>query len=913
MKSSSPCWMFLVAIMTTMLRVAAKAHLRFLPSPLLAWLGGRRDRDAGEETWRSSEDGKSSKSRKEDAPAKKESRSGLSALKKSTPQLQWRGLINKFTPEKFDKLCEQLLSTLREQLVSARSAESPSAAASSGQFKQVLEDLLTLIFEASSRQHQYTEMYTDLTEKILSFVSKERPELDGKACVWEKCQHIFLTMVLKTPEIPTDLPEDEYMDRKAKTKEKMVGMVKLGGDLVSRGLVPCEGVMQWIHSLLSEKTQEVYCPGKEAMPQEEDGAQEKDMEQREVQLEVLCAILASMGSSLSDRNTWSEENRLVIEDVFMQLEQLSMDTAHLSLRIRCLIRDVLDLRMAHWKEKEGKLKPGMLHSRKKESDDEQGDGGQREETHEAKQWLDPQLLSSLQAVKHHLEVYDDKEAKFTRLTSLIKVYHIMKEKQIVIVANSSNVKQVLELIAESFKDLDCRSLDFSTPEQIRKKCIKSFESGDTSVLVLASEVSTRRDFDFGKPSPVLVNFDFPMTLQLYLYRIFKRADSTTHVYTFFSSHSDVRHTTSLVAAMEGAKQQVPAALQKLKDQVRSEGAGKREPGSRRTPKGGEPRQEVEEEAAPRGERGERVPPWKERRSGAPQGDGARDDRPPPSDHQWEDVWSRDEAGEGGRSGFRSGRSKPSGASWRDGRRDECRDEAGHGTPAAGARQGEEPQLRRRDTARRPEVAADQHDGEGWQKTRGANGRRAGGRGRDGGGEEKATDDSGPRAERPPWFEPNVAESHEPPRRQILLRSQSSPNEQPAGPRPEVGNPRTPTVGGSASSAVGTQGSSIRQRRHEPSADAQCGSADVRKEPRSRFMTDAPGEPSTPAEKEHRHPGHDRQREGGHPAGAGMGSRGSGGGGSEANPDRHTPSHGHRHHHGAGRAGDQQGGRREHLA
>merc|ERR1712079_699870 len=150
-------------------------------------------------------------------------------------------------------------------------------------------------------------------------------------------------MVLKTPEIPADLPEDEYVDRKAKIKEKMVGMVKFGGDLVSRGLVPCDGVMQWIHTLLSEKTQEVYAG------QKEETVHEKDMEQREVQLEVLCAILASMGSSLSDSNTWSDENRLVIEEVFMQLEQLSMDTANLSLRIRCLIRDILDLRMAQWK------------------------------------------------------------------------------------------------------------------------------------------------------------------------------------------------------------------------------------------------------------------------------------------------------------------------------------------------------------------------------------------------------------------------------------------------------------------------------------------------------------------------------------------------------------------------------------
>ncbi|CAJ1348522.1 unnamed protein product [Effrenium voratum] len=222
--------------------------------------------------------------------------------------------------------------------------------------------------------------------------------------------------VLKPPEISADLPEDEYMDKKAKIKEKMVGMVKFGGDLVGRGLVPAEGVMTWIHTLLSEKTEEVFAH------EGEDGAlvkeTDKDVEQREVQLEVLCAILASMGGSLSDPTVWNEENRLVIEDVFEQLEQLSVDDERLSLRIRCLIRDVLDLRMAQWKEKAGKLKPTALQRQKDE--DERLETNLRSEAPEfvpgskggalwtsdrlleGKPWMDAALLASLEVVEHHL-------------------------------------------------------------------------------------------------------------------------------------------------------------------------------------------------------------------------------------------------------------------------------------------------------------------------------------------------------------------------------------------------------------------------------------------------------------------------------------------------------------------------------
>jgi len=450
-----------------------------------------------------------------------------------------------------------------------------------GEFKQVLEDLLALIFEASSRQHQYTEMYTDLCQKLMDFVGKQRPDFDSRCCVWAKCQGIFETMVLAAPDIPSDIPEDEYVDRKAKRKEKMVGIVKFGGDLVSRGLVPSDGVMLWLQTLLSEKRQELH-----DADQGGEEPHDKDVEQREVQLELLCAVLAGMGSSMDDDGqALTRQNRLVIEDVFNQLEQLSMDTANLSLRIRCLIRDILDLRMAQWKEKEYKTKPGMLIRR--ESDDPEVNSYLREDAPEfvpgsnaawtsdrvgAQQaWLDPALLASLQAVEHHLEVIDDRGAKMQRLARLIKFYRLIQEQQLVIVANSSNVSRILDLIDQSFSDISCHALEMSCTEQQRRSSLRGFELGEVSVLVMASEVSTRRDFDISAPTTVLVNFDFPMTLQLYLYRLFKRTNSNTHVYTFFTPHFDVRHTVSLAIAMQAAAQKIPDALRKLKDQLVAEG------------------------------------------------------------------------------------------------------------------------------------------------------------------------------------------------------------------------------------------------------------------------------------------------------------------------------------------------------
>ena len=131
------------------------------------------------------------------------------------------------------------------------------------------------------------------------------------------------------------------------------------------------------------------------------------------------------------------------------------------------------------------------------------------------------------------------------------------------------------MISHSFGGTDYRCLDQNTPEHIRTQSLRSFEIGQASMLLMTTDVCARRDFDFGKAAPVLINFDFPMTLQLYLYRIQKRADSDTHVYTFFSPH-DVRHSASLVMVLEGARQKVPDALRKMKEQVKADGKASKE-------------------------------------------------------------------------------------------------------------------------------------------------------------------------------------------------------------------------------------------------------------------------------------------------------------------------------------------------
>jgi len=189
-------------------------------------------------------------------------------------------------------------------------------------------------------------------------------------------------------------------------------------------------------------------------------------------------------------------------------------------------------------------------------------------------------------------------------------------------------------------------MDYSASEQTRKKNLKDFESGDVGLLVVGSEISTRREFELSRPVSVLINIDFPMTLQLYLYRISKRAIGGTQVYTFFMPHYDIRHTVPLVLVLEETGHKVSPALQRLKEHIKTNDA-KNERGGGRRPQKSTP---------------------------------SHGESTPDTENYWEDTQheSRDDGNEGGRVKHRE-RARQSGA-WRERLREEYpRDDASSST------------------------------------------------------------------------------------------------------------------------------------------------------------------------------------------------------------------------------------------
>merc|ERR1712083_733297 len=70
------------------------------------------------------------------------------------------------------------------------------------------------------------------------------------------------------------------------------------------------------------------------------------------------------------------------------------------------------------------------------------------------------LIERLRAVEHHIEVIDTKDGKVERLKSLVHIYHILNSRQMLVVAVSSNIPGIEELLSQLAGGPEHRKLDF---------------------------------------------------------------------------------------------------------------------------------------------------------------------------------------------------------------------------------------------------------------------------------------------------------------------------------------------------------------------------------------------------------------------------------------------------------------------
>jgi len=227
-----------------------------------------------------------------------------------------KAILNKLTVEKFETLYEKLITSC---CIRTRSH---------------MQLLVFEIFEKATTQRHFVGMYADLCMRLerdldlgndSTFAANDAPsdettDADGlgssfRRALLDHCQIFFERSLQQVNQPDTSLDFHEKSER----RNSMLGNVRLFGELLVRRMLSSNILVTCCEDLLQQ-------------PLHPD------------RLEGLAALLTCTGPFF-DNDAWPRHASLKV--VFWQLQGLCCDTTVPS-RVRCLLRDVVDLRDAGW-------------------------------------------------------------------------------------------------------------------------------------------------------------------------------------------------------------------------------------------------------------------------------------------------------------------------------------------------------------------------------------------------------------------------------------------------------------------------------------------------------------------------------------------------------------------------------------
>ncbi|XP_078463377.1 eukaryotic translation initiation factor 4 gamma 2 [Lampetra fluviatilis] len=228
-----------------------------------------------------------------------------------------RGILNKLTPEKFDKLCLELLNVGIDS-------------------KLILKGIILLIFEKALEEPKYSSLYSQLCQRL----AEDAPNFDGpplegpgrhkhnssfRRLLIAKLQDEFENRTKKLEgfdnrDSPLSPEEDE---QRTIAKLKMLGNIKFIGELGKLDLLHESILHRCIKTLLEKKKRVAL----------------KDMAE---DLECLCQIMRTVGPRLDH-----DKARSLMDQYFLRMQSL-MANKDLPARIRFLLQDTVELRLNKW-------------------------------------------------------------------------------------------------------------------------------------------------------------------------------------------------------------------------------------------------------------------------------------------------------------------------------------------------------------------------------------------------------------------------------------------------------------------------------------------------------------------------------------------------------------------------------------
>lgn len=257
-------------------------------------------------------------------------------------QRKVKAALNKMTPEKFDKISDQILAIAGQS--------------KNEQDGRTLRQVIQLTFEKATDEAHWASMYAKFCKRMLEMMSPEiRDEsiLDKNGNVvsggalfrkylLNRCQEEFERgWKVDLPEQPADaegkktgeaaLLSDEYYIAAA-AKRRGLGLVQFIGELFKLGMLTERIMHECVRKLLEFQ----------GIPDE-------------AEIESLTKLLRTIGGNLDS----TDKGRGMMDAYFQRINSI-MELENLPSRLKFMLMDVVDLRKANWASKEANKGPKTL-------------------------------------------------------------------------------------------------------------------------------------------------------------------------------------------------------------------------------------------------------------------------------------------------------------------------------------------------------------------------------------------------------------------------------------------------------------------------------------------------------------------------------------------------------------------------
>ncbi|XP_027905523.1 eukaryotic translation initiation factor 4G-like isoform X1 [Vigna unguiculata] len=240
-------------------------------------------------------------------------------------QRQLKAILNKLTPQNFDKLFEQVKEVNIDNAIT-------------------LIGVISQIFEKALMEPTFCEMYANFCLHLASELpdfSEDNEKITFKRLLLNKCQEEFERgereeeEANKADEGEVKQSTEEREERRVKARRRMLGNIRLIGELYKKKMLTERIMHECIKKLL----------GQYQDPDEEN-------------IEALCKLMSTIGEMIDHPK--AKEH---MDAYFERMKLLSINM-NLSSRVRFMLKDAIDLRKNKWQQRrkvEGPKKIEEVH------------------------------------------------------------------------------------------------------------------------------------------------------------------------------------------------------------------------------------------------------------------------------------------------------------------------------------------------------------------------------------------------------------------------------------------------------------------------------------------------------------------------------------------------------------------------